>query len=115
VVGLVALAVLQWWPCTANRCVLPGAAGTTLAALAVPTAVPLGLPWRGGWAVEVAALLTSAALWAGLGRWAARRATRSPVADWSDWRREFGRLVVAMWAGVVVGLVGMAAGTVLVA
>jgi hypothetical protein len=79
-----------------------------LGALAMPTAVLVGLPLFTTTTTLWAAALTSVIVWALLGRYAARRATRSPVASWRDWWREFVALTVAMWAGIGAGLFTMA-------
>ena len=76
-----------------------------LAALAMPTAVLVGLPLFTTTATLWAGVGTSAVVWLLLGRYAARRATRSPVASWRDWWREFAALTVGMWAGIGAGLV----------
>ena len=109
--GLAALGALVFLvlvPCSGRSCAVPGAVGTVLAGMAVPTAPVVGLPWRGGAVVVAAALATSVALWLGLGAVAARRATRSPAADWRDWRRSYVALVAAVWAGLAGGVVLMA-------
>jgi hypothetical protein len=104
VTGLLAMVLLNAWPCEGRACVAPGAAGTLLGGLAVPTAPIVGLPWRSGTPVVLLSLVSSVAVWLFLGSWAARRATRSPVADWKDWRREFRPMLLAVWAGFLVGL-----------
>lgn len=88
--------------------VLVGSAGWVLAALALPTAILLGVPWEGGTARYLGVLITSALVWLLVGYTAARRATRRPVAGWSDYWREYLWLAVALWAGVVTALAAIA-------
>ena len=79
-----------------------------LGALALPTAVLVGLPLFASTATLWAGVGTSAVVWILLGRYAARRATRAPIATWRDWWREFAVLTVAMWGGIGAGLLLMA-------
>jgi hypothetical protein len=72
-----------------------------LAALALPTSLVVGMPWEGSAARYLVMAASSVALWMLLGWMAARRATRSPVADWRDWWREFVWPLVGVWAGVL--------------
>jgi hypothetical protein len=104
--ALLLLAGLVWvaWPCGGLECVAPSLAAFGLSLFALPTAVPAGLPLFATPVTIVLALVSSAFVWLTLGRWAARRATASPVATWRDWWRELAMLVAAMWAGVVGGL-----------
>jgi hypothetical protein len=75
-----------------------------LAGLALPTAVPSGLPLVATPLTATIAFATSALVWMLLGRWAARRATASPVATWREWWLELATLVVGVWAGILGGL-----------
>jgi hypothetical protein len=77
--------------------------------MGAPTGVLAGLPWTHGPIPIAVALGTSIGLWVGIGRWAATRATRSPVADWADWRREYWWLVIPLWIGSGVAAVALAA------
>jgi hypothetical protein len=99
-------ASLVWrlYPCTGTDCVSSGAAGWILAALALPTSLVVGMPWEGGTGRYAVMGLTSAVLWLGLGWLAARRATRSPVASWQDWWREYGWFLAGVWGGVLAAL-----------
>jgi hypothetical protein len=79
-----------------------------LALLAMPTLLATGLPFYGeGWRV-VAAIVSSGLLWLALGRLAAGRATRDIDAGWRDYFAEIATMTVAVWGGVLVGLVAMA-------
>jgi hypothetical protein len=104
VLGLIAVAVWAWYPCDGNACVAPGTGALVLAALAAPTGVLVGIPWRSGAMTLALALATSAVVWFLLGVLASRRATRLPVADWRDFLREFAWLALGVWGGVLAGL-----------
>jgi len=67
------------------------------------------MPWNRGPIVLTITIATSALLWLIIGRWAGRRATRSPVADWADWRREYWWLVLPIWIGTAIAAIGLAA------
>ncbi len=79
-----------------------GFGGFLLTALAAPTMLLLGVPVSGGMPRYVLAGVTSLLLWLGIGAWAASRATRSVVAGWSDWWREYAWLSVPVWVGATV-------------
>jgi len=64
----------------------------------------VGMPWEAGSLRYVVMGVTSALVWMGLGYLAARRATRSPVADWRDWWREYVWYLLGVWAGVLAAL-----------
>jgi len=96
----VAALVWQFYPCSGTSCVSSGAAGWLLAAMALPTSLVVGMPWEAGGLRYAVMGVTSAILWIGLGYAAARRATRSPVADWRDWWQEYAWFLIGVWAGV---------------
>ena len=96
-------------PCQGSQCVVRHGPGWGIGALGAPTAVLVGLPWNRGPIVLGTAIASSVMLWLVLGRWAARRATRSPVADWQDWRREYWWLTVPLWIGTALAAAGLAA------
>jgi hypothetical protein len=79
-----------------------GVSGFLLTAMAAPTMLLVGVPVTGGTARYALAGVTSLVLWLALGAWAAARATRSPVASWRDWWREFAFLAVPIWLGAAV-------------
>jgi hypothetical protein len=109
--GLALLAAVLIWrlyPCTGLDCVKSGAGGWALAALALPTALVAGMPFEAGTLRYTLMLISSGAVWGGLGYLAARRATRSPVASWRDWWREYLWMLGGVWAGVVVALLVLA-------
>jgi hypothetical protein len=105
----IALLVWEFWPSTGGtRDLVPSVIGWILAALALPTAVLVGLPFSGGPIRLTVAIATSVVAWFVVGFAASRRATRVPVADWRDWRREYLWLAIPLWLGVLVGLGGFA-------
>lgn len=93
---------------TGSEGIRPALVVWMLAALAMPTALLVGLPLFASAATLWAGVASSAVVWLLLGRAAARRATRAPIATWRDWWREFAVLTVAMWAGIGAGLLTMA-------
>jgi hypothetical protein len=103
-----AMAVLGYLIWNGSEGVRPALLVWFLGALAMPTAVLVGLPLFATAATLWAAAGTSAVVWLLLGRYAARRATRAPIATWRDWWREFIVLTLAMWAGIGAGLLTMA-------
>ena len=104
--ALLGLGALIWvaWPCDGVHCVTPSLLVYGLALFALPTAVPAGLPLFATPFTILLAVVTSVVVWLVLGRWAAKRATASPVATWRDWFRELAMFTGAMWAGVIFGL-----------
>lgn len=85
-----------------------GIPGFVLALAAVPTLTLVGVPVTGGTTRWVLALLTSGVMWYFVGRLAAVRSTTRPMTGWPEWRREWARLAIGVWAGSLVGL-GLAA------
>lgn len=85
--------------------VLGGIAGFLLALLAAPGLLIAGVPLASGTAVWAGALLGSALLWLVVAGVAARRATKSPVATWVDFWRQYAWLAGGVWLGTVLALV----------
>lgn len=98
------LGMLRYWPCDGVACVKPGLAGWFALMLAAPTTLVLGMPYALTEARMAVAVVTSVALWLMLGWWAGRRSTRSPVASWRDWWREYAVMAAGTWLGQVFGL-----------
>lgn len=88
-----------------------GVPGFVLAVASVPTLPVFGVPVMGGTTRWVLAVVTSAMLWFAVGTLAARRSTSRVLTSWPEWRREYVRLAVGVWAGALLGLA--VAGTVL--
>ncbi len=82
-----------------------GVGGFLLSVVAAPFLLVTGAPLTAGNSYTLA-LLGSAALWILLGTIAARMATRTPVATWRDYWREFLWLAGGVWVGVVVAMIG---------
>lgn len=93
----IGVALISWTGST-----IRGFGGFLLTALAAPTMLLLGVPVSGGMPRYVVAGVTSLVLWLGIGAWASARATRSVVASWRDWWREFAWLGVPVWFGATV-------------
>jgi len=81
-----------------------GIGGFLLAIVAAPVLLVSGAPLTTGHSYTLA-LLASAMLWVLLGTIAARIATRTPVATWRDYWREFFWLAGGVWIGVVMAIV----------
>lgn len=88
-----------------------GVPGFVLAIVALPTLPMTGIPVMGGSVRWLVAIVTSAAVWFVVGTVAARRSSSRAVASWPEWRREWARLAIGIWAGALVGIA--VAGTVL--
>jgi hypothetical protein len=69
--------------------------------------MPFGVPLAPGSARLWLGIVASGVLWIVVGFVAARRATRSPVAAWRDFWREFGWMAAGIWIGVVLALVAI--------
>lgn len=82
-----------------------GIVGFLLALLAAPGLLVAGVPLTSGVAVWAAALAGSTLLWLLMGTVAARRATRSPVATWTDFWQQYAWLAGGVWLGTVLALV----------
>ena len=81
-----------------------GVFGFLAAVLAAPGLLVAGAPLTSGGAL-VLAVVASAVVWLLLSLAATRRATRTPVATWGDFWREYLWLAGGVWAGVVGALV----------
>jgi hypothetical protein len=100
--GLVSLAMLHH-----NTSLARGVAGFAAAVFAAPGLLVVGAPLRTGSGVYTAAIVGSGVLWMLIGVVASRRATRSPVASWRDYWREYLWLAAGTWTGVVAALVAV--------
>lgn len=102
-------AVMLW----GSQSTVRGIAGFVLAVLACPTLAIAGLPIRSGTSAWLIAVVSSALVWMVLGFVAARRSTLRAVSSWPEWRREWLRLAVGLWAGAFIGF-GIAGALVLI-
>ena len=84
-----------------------GAVGLIGGVFASPALLAAGAPFgdRGLYPLAVAA---SGLLWLFVGLLAARRATRNPMATWSDFWRHYAWMCAGVWAGAALAL-GVAA------
>lgn len=108
VVGLVPPAVLGAIAVAAlhdNTSSTRGVGGFAAAVFAAPGMLAFGVPLASGTSKVVLGATVSGAVWFALGLVAARRATRSPVATWRDFWREFIWLAGGVWLGTVIALV----------
>ena len=78
---------------------ITGLVGFVLIVAAFPLLVAFGIPLSIGIVSITLGVVTSLALWFGLGQWAAHRATKDAVADWRDWWRAMWPLALAMVLG----------------
>ena len=86
---------------------LKGASIFVLTLCALPTALLAGIPWNGGGGRYFLAVTSSILVWLVVGAAAGRLATRSAVASWRDWWREYTWLLLGVWFGVVIALGGV--------
>lgn len=98
-IGMVGLLLLR-----NNTQTWRGIGGFLLTIVAAPVLLVTGAPLTTGNSYTLA-LLASAALWVLLGTTAARMATRTPVATWRDFWREYLWLAGGVWVGIVVALI----------
>ncbi len=98
--GLIAFAALN-----DNTSTFRGVAGFAAAVLAAPALLALGVPLADGTSAILLGAAISAVMWFAIGVVAARRATRSPVASWRNFWREFLWLAGGVWLGVILALV----------
>ncbi len=82
-----------------------GVAGFLASCMAAPLLLVAGIPLEDGGNRFLLGIAASAVLWLLLGVWATVRATRSPVAAWGDYWREYAWLAAGLWLGVVGALV----------
>ncbi len=81
-----------------------GAVGLIGGVFAAPALLAAGAPFgdRGAYPIAIGA---SAVLWLLVGLLAARRATRNPMAVWSDYWRHYAWMCAGIWAGAAIALV----------
>jgi hypothetical protein len=100
VLGLLSLVLLR-----DNTSTTRGVLGFLAAVLAAPGLLVAGAPMAGSTGLYMVAVLGSAAVWLLVGVVAARRATRTPVASWGDYWKEYVWIAGGVWLGVVGALV----------
>ena len=99
-----ALAIVATMMLHGNTSTSSGVAGFAAIVFAAPGLLVAGIPLTTESGRTFLGVMGSIALWLVLGVVASRRATRSPVAMWRDYWREYLWLAVGVWAGVVMGL-----------
>ena len=100
-----AMGAVAWLLLRGNESTLRGVLGFLLGVLAAPVLLVAGVPLEGSTAVYVVSVAGSAALWLLIGLAASRRATRTPVASWRDYWREYLWLAGGVWLGTIGALV----------
>lgn len=100
--GLAAFALLH-----GNTATGRGVAGFAATVLSAPALMAFGIPLATGSGRFLLGIGVSALVWLLVGFVASRRATRSPVATWRDYWREYVWLAAGIWMGVVVALVAV--------
>jgi hypothetical protein len=90
-----------------NTAATRGVTGFAATMLAAPALMAFGIPLATGSKPFLLGVAVSFLLWLIVGLVAARRATRSPVATWRDFWREYLWLAAGIWFGVVVALVAV--------
>lgn len=81
-----------------------GAVGLIGGYLGAPLLLAIGAPFADRSLYPIA-VVASLALWLLVGLLASRRATRHPMASWSDYWRHYGWMLLGIWVGVIVALV----------
>lgn len=100
-----ALGLAAWRLASSGGSLAKGVLSFLLGTTAAPGLLVAGIPLTSGGGTYLKAIAGSAALWLAIGVVAAHRATRSPVASWRDFWREWAWLAGAVWIGVIVALV----------
>ncbi|CAB4876427.1 unannotated protein [freshwater metagenome] len=101
------LGVVAWLLLHGNTATSRGLTGFAAVVLAAPVLLAAGIPLTTESGRFVMGVVASIVLWLVVGLLAARRATRSPVASWRDFWREFAWLAAGIWLGVGVGLMAI--------
>lgn len=99
VVGVIFL----WLPGT-----ITGVVGFLLINAGLPVLALTGVPAVSGADRFLIAIIASAGMWWFIGFFAAKRASRHAIVDWTEWRREFQPLAIGVWVGTILAL-GVAA------
>jgi len=99
-----ALAIVATMILHGNTSTSGGVVGFAAVVFAAPGLLVAGIPLTTESGRTFLGVMGSIAMWLVVGIVASRRATRSPVAIWRDFWREYLWLAVGVWAGVVMGL-----------
>jgi hypothetical protein len=84
-----------------------GAVGLIGGVFAAPALLAAGAPF-GDRSVYPLAVAASGLMWLLVGLLAARRATRNPMATWSDFWRHYAWMCAGVWAGASIALIAAA-------
>lgn len=111
--GLVAVAIAAGMAIIGTVLIwLPGAIAGVIGFLFINAGLPAlslaGIPAISGAGRFLIAVVASAAAWWTIGHFAAVRASRRAIVDWTEWRREFQPLAIGVWVGTILAL-GVAA------
>lgn len=111
--GLVAVAVAAAMAIAGTVLIwLPGPIAGVIGFLVINAALPAlalaGIPAITGAGRILIAIIASVGVWWAIGHFAAVRASRNAIVDWTAWRREFQPLAIGVWAGSILAL-GVAA------
>ena len=85
-----------------------GAVGYLFVNAGIPALAIAGVPAISDTSRIIIAIVASTVLWWTVGYFAAVRASRRPIVDWSEWRKEFQPIAIGVWAGTILAL-GVAA------
>ncbi|MEO8162284.1 MAG: hypothetical protein ABI590_00765, partial [Ilumatobacteraceae bacterium] len=91
--------VLIWLPGP-----IAGVFGFLVINAALPALALAGVPAITDAARILIAILVSAGLWWSIGHFAAVRASRNAIVDWTEWRSEFQPLAIGVWAGTILSI-----------
>lgn len=103
-----ALGLLAWAALSVGSDRWSSAFGLFAGVVAAPGLLVAGAPFGDDSTYPLAAA-ASALLWLAVGWLAARRATRSPMADWNDFGRELAWLSAGVAVGATAALIGASA------
>lgn len=91
---------------------LPGAIAGVIGFLFINAGLPAlaltGIPAISDALRFIIAIVASAGAWWAIGHFAAMRASRRAIVDWTEWRREFQPIAIGVWVGTILAL-GVAA------
>ena len=92
-----------------------GAVGLIGGVIAAPGLLAVGAPF-GDSSLYLLAIAASGVLWMAIGFFAARRATRNPLATWADFWRHYLWMAGGIWvgAGIALGLATISLGEALI-
>lgn len=111
--GLVAVAIAAGMAVVGAILIwIPGPVAGVIGFLVINAALPAlalaGIPAITEAGRILIAVFASAGVWWAIGYFAAVRASRNAIVDWSEWRKEFQPLAIGVWAGTILAI-GVAA------